>query len=207
VARLYPEYKDEVRKKVIVVAHDIFHEKGYHDTKVSDIAVALGVTKPTIYHYFTGKEDLFAAVAEYERKLLEDMIIRVFRGRDFLSGAEVFFDTIITDHLEKIGPESIAITTRDEKMKKIINQDRDQFLAIVAGFLHERKKNGEIREDVDVHSLACALNALFHGLLIYIMQGMDTDEVKRVWIESVRAITQPVSIAVTNDTHIVPRAR
>jgi AcrR family transcriptional regulator len=191
VARLYPEYKDEVRKKVVAVAHEIFHEKGFRDTRVSDIALALGVTKPTIYHYFAGKDDLFAAVAEYERKLLEDMIFRAFQGRDFLSGAEIFFDTIITDHLEKLGPESIAIITRDENLKKIVTQDRDQFLAIVAGFLQERKKIGEIREDADVHSLACALNALFHGLLIYIMQGMDKDEVKRVWIESVRAITQP----------------
>lgn len=207
MAKLYPEYKEEVRKKVIAVAHEIFHEKGFRDTRVSDIAVALGVTKPTIYHYFSGKDDLFAAVSEYERKILEDMIFRVFQGRDFLSGAEIFFNTIITEHLEKIGPENIAITTRDEKLRKIIADDRDQFLAIIAGFLQERKKIGEIREDADAHSLACALNALFHGLLIYIMQGMDKEDVKRVWIESVRAITQPISSTVPNDTHIVPQAR
>ena len=191
MAKLYPEYKDEVRKKVIAVAHNIFHEKGFRDTRVSDIAFALGVTKPTIYHYFAGKDDLFAAVAEHERKILEDMIFQAFQGRDFLAGAEIFFNTIITEHLEKIGPENIAITTKNEKLKKIIADDRDQFLAIITGFLHKRKEIGEIRRDADEYCLACALNALFHGLLIYIMQGMDKEEVKRVWIESVRAITQP----------------
>jgi AcrR family transcriptional regulator len=139
----------------------------------------LEVTKPTIYHYFAGKDDLFATVVEYERKIIEDMIFRVFQGRDFLSGAEIFFNTIITEHLGKIGPENIAIMTKDKKLKKIIADDRDLFLARVAGFLQERKKIGEIRQDP------------FHGLLIYIMQGMDKEEVKRVWIESVRAITQP----------------
>lgn len=190
MAKLYPEYRDEVKKKVIAAAHNVFHQKGYRDATMSDIATALGVTKPTIYHYFDGKEELLAAVAEHERKLLEGIILESFRDRDFLSGAEVFFDTIVATYVGKIAPESVGIVSRDEKMREIITHDREEFFSIVTGFLKQRQANGEIREDVDPRSLACALNALFHGLLIYLMQGMEIAEVRQVWITSVRGLTQ-----------------
>ncbi|MBP1928896.1 AcrR family transcriptional regulator [Methanolinea mesophila] len=190
MARIYPEYKDEVRKRIVVAAHDIFHEKGYANTKMSDIAVAMGVTKPTIYNYFDTKENLFIAVAEHERRLLEELILQSFSGRDFVEGAGIFFDNVMGEFLSHIGPESVAITTRDENLKSIIVTDREEFLKVVAGFLAERQKAGEIREDVDVRVLACTFNALFQGLLIYAMQGMDIDELRTVWNTTVRKLTR-----------------
>ncbi len=188
MARIYPEYKDEVRKRIVVAAHDIFHEKGYTDTKMSDIALAMGVTKPTIYNYFDTKEKLFVAVAEHERRLLEEFILQSFSGRDFVEGAGVFFENVMGEFLSHIGPESVAITTRDEHLKSIIVNDREEFLKVVAGFLAERQMAGEIREDADVRVLACTFNALFQGLLIYAMQGMDIEELRQVWNSTVRSL-------------------
>jgi AcrR family transcriptional regulator len=190
VARLYPEYKEEVRKRIVATAHHVFHEKGYTNTKMSDIADALGVTKPTIYHYFDTKENLFVAVAEFERRKLEELILESFSGRDFLTGSTIFFDRVMGGYLGNIGPESVAITTRDDNLKAIIINDREEFLKVITRFLAERQKNWEIREDTDVRVLACTLNALFQGLLIYAMQGMDIEELRTVWISTVRNLTQ-----------------
>lgn len=190
MARLYPEYKEEVRKKIVATAHNIFHEKGYANTKMSDIATALNVTKPTIYHYFDTKEDLFIAVAEFERRILQALIMESFRDRDFVTGAGVFFDTVMEGYLKNIGPESVAITTRDEHLRAIILDDREKFLNVIAGFLAERQAIGEIRKDYDVRVLACTFNALFQGLLIYAMQGMDIDDLRTVWKTTVQGLTQ-----------------
>ncbi|NTU99839.1 MAG: TetR/AcrR family transcriptional regulator [Methanoregulaceae archaeon] len=190
MARLYPEYRGEVQKKIIAAAHDIFHEKGYTNTKMSDIADVLGVTKPTIYNYFDTKENLFVAVADYERKKLEELILESFEGRDFASGAAVFFDTVMEGYLGNVGPESVALITRDEKLRAIILQDREEFLAVITRFLAGRQARGEIREDADTGILACTFNALFQGLLIYAMQGMDIDELRSVWNSTVRVLTE-----------------
>ncbi len=189
MARLYPEYREEVRKKIVAVAHEIFHEKGYATTTMSDIANALGVTKPTLYHYFDAKEKLFIAVAEFERRKLEELILESFSGKDFVSGAGIFFDTVMGGYLGNIGPESVAITTRDENLKAIIVSDREKFLMVITRFLEDRQAKGEIREDADVRILACTLNALFQGLLIYAMQGMDVGELRRVWNSTVQNLT------------------
>jgi AcrR family transcriptional regulator len=190
LARLFPEYREEVQKKIIATAHTLFHEKGYSNTKMSEIAAALGVTKPTLYHYFDTKEKLFIAVAEHERKMLQEFIIESFTDRDFVAGATAFFDTIMEGFLKNIGPESVAIITRDDHLRQIILDDREKFIDVIAGFLAERKATGEIREDADVRILACTFNALFQGLLIYAMQGMRTDDLRLVWNSAVKGLTQ-----------------
>ncbi len=190
MTRIYPEYREEVRKKIVVAAHDIFHKKGYENTRMADIAVALGVTKPTLYNYFQNKENLFVAVAEYERRLLEELIIDSFTGRDFAEGAGIFFDKVMEGILGNIGPESVAIITRDEDLKAIVLADREEFLRIIAGFLLERQQAGAIREDADVRVLALTFNALFQGLLIYAMQGMDIGQLRMVWNSTVLDLTR-----------------
>jgi AcrR family transcriptional regulator len=192
VARLYPEYREEVQKKIVAAAHDIFHEKGYTNTKMSDIAIALGVTKPTIYNYFETKENLYMAVADYERKKLEELIIESFEGKDFVSGASAFFDTVMDGYPGNVGPETVVFITRDENLRSIIIRDREEFLGVITRFLNERQMKGEIRRDADPRVLACTFNALFQGLLIYAMQGMEVEELRTAWNSAVRNLTRKV---------------
>ena len=46
------------RDAVIGTAARAFHERGYHNTSLDDVAAALGVTKPTVYYYVANKEQL-----------------------------------------------------------------------------------------------------------------------------------------------------
>ncbi len=63
--KLYPGYRDEIRKKIVDEAFTVFLAKGFEKTTMDDIAARLGVTKPAIYRYYKNKEELFlASVAE-----------------------------------------------------------------------------------------------------------------------------------------------
>lgn len=46
------------REAILRVAIDLFGERGFAGTSLDDVADRLGVTKPTIYHYFKTKEDI-----------------------------------------------------------------------------------------------------------------------------------------------------
>lgn len=46
------------REAVIRAAALAFRERGYHNTSIDDIAGILNVTKPTIYHYVSNKEQI-----------------------------------------------------------------------------------------------------------------------------------------------------
>lgn len=50
--------------EIIDAALDMFVQKGFAATKLSDVAREAGVSKGTVYLYFTSKEDLFRAVVQ-----------------------------------------------------------------------------------------------------------------------------------------------
>jgi AcrR family transcriptional regulator len=51
--------RDQKREQILAVAESMFFERGYAQTTVADIVAALGVTKPYLYYYFRGKDDIF----------------------------------------------------------------------------------------------------------------------------------------------------
>jgi AcrR family transcriptional regulator len=59
-----PSDDAEARKRIIDAALRLVDRRGAAQTTVSDIAEALGITRRTVYRYFTGTEELFTAVAE-----------------------------------------------------------------------------------------------------------------------------------------------
>lgn len=46
------------RDAVVAAAARLFARAGFHTTSLDDVANALGVTKPTIYHYFANKDEI-----------------------------------------------------------------------------------------------------------------------------------------------------
>lgn len=50
------------RERILDAAQRLFVEQGYKGLAMREIAEAVGVTKPALYHYFTDKEELFLAV-------------------------------------------------------------------------------------------------------------------------------------------------
>ena len=54
----------EARKRIIDATRSMIDARGAGATALADVADSLGITRRTIYRYFTGTEDLFTAVAE-----------------------------------------------------------------------------------------------------------------------------------------------
>ncbi|MCG8490978.1 MAG: TetR/AcrR family transcriptional regulator [Sneathiellales bacterium] len=58
------ERKAATRAAIIEAARSSFGSRGFHGTKIEDVAVAAGVAKGAVYHHFKNKEELFEAVLE-----------------------------------------------------------------------------------------------------------------------------------------------
>lgn len=61
----------EKRGAILDAAIKLFGNRGYHATSFADIAEYLGVTKPTVYHYFKNKEELLFACFDVGTKKIE----------------------------------------------------------------------------------------------------------------------------------------
>ncbi|MEN6461505.1 MAG: TetR/AcrR family transcriptional regulator [Syntrophomonas sp.] len=56
--------KPNKRALILTAAVQVFSQKGYHNTRMEEIAVAAGVGKGTIYEYFISKVQLFQEMLE-----------------------------------------------------------------------------------------------------------------------------------------------
>lgn len=71
----FDEMREDATKRIIDACIELFSEYGYYATTIQMIARRAGVVPSGIYHYYSGKEDLFdAVVASLSRDLLDWII-------------------------------------------------------------------------------------------------------------------------------------
>lgn len=93
------EKKRTRRKKIIEAAIETFAEKGFHKTKIIDIAFKAEVADGTIYLYFKNKEDLLiTALSELFDSILSEMQEKI----NLLPESEQKLTKFIDLHLELI---------------------------------------------------------------------------------------------------------
>lgn len=59
---LREKQKEQRTETILKAAISVMAEKGYHETRISDIATQAGVAYGLVYHYFESKEKILAAI-------------------------------------------------------------------------------------------------------------------------------------------------
>lgn len=62
------------RQGIIEAAARIFSEKGYHATSMQDIAEAVNLQKASLYHHFSSKQEILAAILEQALDLINNQL-------------------------------------------------------------------------------------------------------------------------------------
>ncbi|EHI98708.1 transcriptional regulator, TetR family [Clostridium sp. DL-VIII] len=73
---------EERKNDILKAAMELFKEKGYEKTAVSDIVKAAGIAQGTFYIYFKNKEDVFISVIENTREKIIEQLIDVQKRND-----------------------------------------------------------------------------------------------------------------------------
>jgi AcrR family transcriptional regulator len=64
------------RIRILQVARDLFNARGYRSVTVQELAEKLGISKKTIYQYFTSKEEIATAVVEETMESLDEIQVQ-----------------------------------------------------------------------------------------------------------------------------------
>ena len=110
------EQKEERKKAILMTALTLFVEKGYHETKVTDIAAAVPMSTGLMFHYFKSKEELLMAL--------------VIMGKDF---------TNATAAGDKIPPDIFLKGMLDELFKYA---QKDPFVANMFVLMAQARRAG-----------------------------------------------------------------
>lgn len=153
----------ERREQIIQTATDVFATEGFEGTALKRVAELVGVKEATLFHYFSGKQELLTAVlAERDR-----------RSRD-LGGLVEFGLPMLAPVAERNRKEP-GLTTLYAVASATANdpghashgyfQDRySQLVDVLALDIGRRQEAGEVRSDVAAEPLARLVIAAFDGL-------------------------------------------
>lgn len=117
------ENRKEIRKKlrrndILVIAEDLFTEKGYKQTKIHEIAERAGLTKTGIYYYFNNKEEIAIALAikyyQMMNQLAEELVNQASPGLEQLKAVIFTYPKFIKRY--PFAPSVFSHSTRMEKI-------------------------------------------------------------------------------------------
>jgi AcrR family transcriptional regulator len=101
------ERSEATRKALVDVGRKLFAKRGYADVGTEEIVRRAGVTRGALYHHFSGKEDLFRAVAEQveeemTRKSAEAALAHEDPWDQQRAGWEAFLDACLDPAVQRI---------------------------------------------------------------------------------------------------------
>jgi AcrR family transcriptional regulator len=181
--------KKETRQLLMAAAVRTFHEKGIHDTRVSDVVSRAGVAQGTFYNHFLSKEALFKAIAD------EYM---AHYGQLFHQHADGLFedgglDAMITDFSGFL--RQLFISCRDNiatarlvfgegagssgPYQEICDAVIRRFVELVKGVLDKGRDRGVLRVE-DTELAAAMIFGMFQRCMFYFLLTRKEFDVDRI---------------------------
>lgn len=102
--------KEARPQELLAAALDLFVERGFTATRLDDVAARAGVSKGTLYLYFTNKEELFKAVVR------DSMIPVIGEAEDFIDQYQghsaALFQEVMLGWWQRIGNTKVSGITK-----------------------------------------------------------------------------------------------
>lgn len=174
VMRRTAEDAAQTRQEILDAALTVFSQKGYHATRLTDIAAAAAVTRGAIYHHFGNKAKLYAALVQEASASGGDAVQQaIANGRTFAETCALILINSFTlleqnRKMRQIMELSLFKTGVDSDLVEMEQMRQQQALSMVEGiatFMKQGIENGDLRADLDPFDVARAFIAYQNGLI------------------------------------------
>jgi TetR/AcrR family fatty acid metabolism transcriptional regulator len=167
--RVVSERTADRRAELLEAAVRVFAEKGFHASRVGDIANEAGVAHGLLYHYFRSKEEVLETIfRETWSGLVRETERIEVSGVAFREQLRRFARIYLGSWL--VTPELVRVLVREVGRSPDVGQRVDEirglFLAL-RRIIEAARDRGEVRADVDIGFAATA----FYGALEEILTG------------------------------------
>jgi AcrR family transcriptional regulator len=175
---------------VLAVAVEVFNERGYDGTSMSDLAGRLGIAKSAIYHHVSGKEELL-------RLALDRALNGLASVQDRVSAMEApaieRLEHLVRGSVEVLQAELPYVTLLlrvrgNTEVERAALGRRRAFDRFVAELVAEAERDGDIREDADAMITARLLFGLVNSIVEWYRPGRRPPQGARPLADAVSAM-------------------
>ena len=86
---------DSMRERILRATFKVLCRHGYGKLNLSDVAAQAGVSRPTLYKFFSSKDDLLSAFSVFELGLLREDLDRAIGGRTGRARVDALLDFLV----------------------------------------------------------------------------------------------------------------
>lgn len=174
MARRTKEEAEKTRQNILDAAFEVFTQKGFTRTRLSDIASAAGVTRGAIYWHFKDKVDLFIALAEdidtsAEARPEDLHTEHVHCLEDLRDEVMIFLAHFAASDRYAVFYEMVNYKTEyTEELDAVLNRQRELQRGVLEktkAMFARLKSAGSVRCDLDPNYAALSLVAFVVGLI------------------------------------------
>ena len=151
------------RRQILEAAVKVFSGKGFHASRVGDVAEEAGIAYGLVYHYFASKEDLLETIF---RTTWTEMLSRVreVEGAGVPAAEAVRQVTALLLRTWRRDPDLVRVLVREVTRNQHIQQEIEEIaeaMQALERIVRRGQETGEFRPELDPRLAA----AVFYGAL------------------------------------------
>jgi len=158
---------NNLEQKIIETAQQLFIEKGFVETSMSDIAHAVGINRPVLHYYFRTKDKMFQAVfSNIVASIIPTIQDILMRDVPFIERMELILDEYFNRFTENPYVVKFIFGEIQRDVNHLIDTAKelgfDNYLHTLQKYLSNEMQNGTLKP-VPMHFVFFT----FYGLLTY----------------------------------------
>lgn len=167
------------REELTRTAARLFAERGYQGTSLADLAEALGMQKPSLYHHIASKEDLLWDAAAEGAAAFHAALDAV--PADLPATERIRL--ALRAHLAVVAGQLDVATVFVREWRFLAGERRERFVAErrryeerIRELFRDGVESSELRTDLDVATAALLFLSAANWAYTWLRPGADTDE-------------------------------
>lgn len=161
-------------EKALDAAMQLFWEKGYAATSLSELTAKMEIQKPSLYSAFGDKEGLFeAALRRYTNLHAANIRTKLQNEQSVKEAIRTFFENMVEEEYKKEFSKGcfcintmVELAPHNEKFE-VLTREHQMYLAVIFQELITKGiRSGELQNDLNAKALAQTLVTSLIGLTV-----------------------------------------
>jgi AcrR family transcriptional regulator len=170
--KLKPEELQSRRLEIIEAARACFLRSGFHQTTTDEICREASITPGGLYHYFTSKDELIAAVIEHSARAAVDRMRNIVEEADstesaFRQAVGFLQQTLIDPDIDNVARLDVEIWAESFKSPKLAERNASMWtlrLRWLEAMVETGIRDGIFDQTVSPKPMASLMLAVLIGL-------------------------------------------
>ena len=182
--RVVPGYKEDVRRRIMQAALEEVNVCGLQALRMEDVATRVGISRATLYNYFSDKEALLTAILEEMKEEGKAIFEETFQDKTFRESIPLMFELMVISakELPAVEAELFSIASRTPDIQQSMQMAFEEGLGRLSDRIREGQETGEISSGADSRCLAEIVMYTLGGMKHAIFFGTDSALLKERWI-------------------------